>query len=1037
MKRSYRAVWLIFFTAVALTFGADAGIAATRTWTGRTNDAVCAPFDEINAWSMPCNWSGKVVPSAGDNLVFGASPQPTSDNTFTAGTTIGAITISRGHTVDGNRIALTGGITGSDGTINLDSITLNGDQSFTAPTSTLPLLVHSAISTSGNSLTLGGAGLITMHGVIVGTGRILVSGTGRKVLTANNTYTGSTQIEAGTLIINGSQPSSDILVTGTSTLGGKGVVRAIESVLAQDAQPFVISPGVDGPGSFSVENGLLFGNAGPWMLEIDLNGQVAGLGYDRLAVGSIVELGDNAQLEVTLGGSFIPSPGDTFIVIDNVGFQEVFGQFQGLPDGASFVIGNTTFVIGYHGGDGNDVVLHVPTTRTWDGGGADANWRTAANWVEDIAPEIGDSLDFPSTFLGKTNVNDFPDVIPSGTTFGTIRITTGAYDISGSAIRLTTGLVVDSSSSAATNLRLRLDGPGGLTCANEGAVLVLSENNNYTGPTLINDGSLTVNGTQPASPVTLVAGSLSGGGRVGPLNATGGRLRPGSASAPALRVTGHLNLGAGVNYEPVLSSTGPRLIRVTGSVSVGDARLDASFAAAQAPAMDSVIIIVENDLTDPVIGKFDKKPEGTVFAVGLGFFRISYTGGDGNDVTLTRIAPPTFSVGDVVLAEGNSGVTQANFTATLSYPVEDFIRCSARTSDQTAAGGSDYVPTSFEKAGFAGGTTSNSFSVPVIGDLDPEANETFALRMTCEVAAAGDNEGTATIVNDDAASTPTPSVTPIPTSTPIPTPTPNPTATPTATPAFNPTALGNIATRLRVETGNNVLIGGFIITGEQPKKLMLRAIGPSLPISDVLANPQLELFDSAGELVASNDNWQEAPNRQEIIESTIAPANDLESAILGSFAPGAYTAVVSGVGGGTGVGVVEGYDLDRSVNSKLANIATRGVVRTENNVMIGGLIVLGDAAQNVLVRAIGPSLPIDGKLADPLLQLFDGDGNLLQSNDNWRSDQEGEITATTIPPTDELESAIVGTLPPGAYTAVVRGVGGTTGVALVEVYALD
>jgi hypothetical protein len=218
---------------------------------------------------------------------------------------------------------------------------------------------------------------------------------------------------------------------------------------------------------------------------------------------------------------------------------------------------------------------------------------------------------------------------------------------------------------------------------------------------------------------------------------------------------------------------------------------------------------------------------------------------------------------------------------------------------------------------------------------------------------------------------------------------------------------------------------------------MLRAIGPSLPLGDVLANPQLELFDSSGEPVAANDNWKDAPNRQEIIDSTIAPSNDLESAILLSLPPGAYTAVVSGVNGGTGVGVVEAYDLDRSVDSTLANIATRGVVRTDDNVMIGGLIVLGGSSQQVLVRAIGPSLPIDGKLADPLLELFDGEGNLLQSNDNWRSDQEAEITATTIPPSNDSESAILRTLTPAAYTAVVRGVGDATGVALVEVYALD
>jgi hypothetical protein len=153
--------------------------------------------------------------------------------------------------------------------------------------------------------------------------------------------------------------------------------------------------------------------------------------------------------------------------------------------------------------------------------------------------------------------------------------------------------------------------------------------------------------------------------------------------------------------------------------------------------------------------------------------------------------------------------------------------------------------------------------------------------------------------------------------------------------------------------------------------------------------------------------------------------------------PGLYTAVISGVNGETGVGVVEAYDLDRSVDSKFGNIATRGLVQTGDNVMIGGVIVVGDTAQNVLVRAIGPSLPIDGKLSDPTLELIDGNGDLVASNNNWRDGQEAEINATGIAPSHDLESAILGTFSPAPYTAVVRGVNAGTGIALVEVYALD
>jgi hypothetical protein len=259
---------------------------------------------------------------------------------------------------------------------------------------------------------------------------------------------------------------------------------------------------------------------------------------------------------------------------------------------------------------------------------------------------------------------------------------------------------------------------------------------------------------------------------------------------------------------------------------------------------------------------------------------------------------------------------------------------------------------------------------------------------------------------------------------------------PAGTPA--PTHLGNISTRLRVETGDNVLIGGFIVTGTQPKKVMVRAIGPSLPVSGALANPTLELY-TGQTLLESNDNWVDSPNKQAINDSTIPPSSDLESAIVRTLPANnsAYTAVVRGVNSGTGVGLVEVYDLDGSADSKLANISTRGSVQTEANVMIGGFIVL-NGSQKVIVRAIGPSLSIAGKLADPLLELHDNNGALLQSDDNWRTGgQEAEIMATTVPPTNDFESALVRTLSPGNYTAIVRGVGDTTGVALVEVFALQ
>jgi plastocyanin len=270
-------------------------------------------------------------------------------------------------------------------------------------------------------------------------------------------------------------------------------------------------------------------------------------------------------------------------------------------------------------------------------------------------------------------------------------------------------------------------------------------------------------------------------------------------------------------------------------------------------------------------------------------------------------------------------------------------------------------------------------------------------------------------------------------------PTPTPTPIPTPTPTGAPSTLGNISTRLLVETGDNVLIGGFIITGTQAKKIIVRAIGPSLSsFPGALADPVLELHDSSGGLIASNDNWR-SDQEAEIIATTIPPSNDLESAIVATLSANssAYTAIVRGVNNGTGIGVVEAYDLDQTVDSKLANISTRGLVQTGDNVMIGGLIVLGQNPLRVIVRAIGPSLTVSGALGDPTLELHDGNGALIAGNDNWRSDQEAEIIATTLPPSNDLESAIVRDLAPGNYTAIVAGVNNTTGVALVEAYGLN
>jgi hypothetical protein len=265
-----------------------------------------------------------------------------------------------------------------------------------------------------------------------------------------------------------------------------------------------------------------------------------------------------------------------------------------------------------------------------------------------------------------------------------------------------------------------------------------------------------------------------------------------------------------------------------------------------------------------------------------------------------------------------------------------------------------------------------------------------------------------------------------------------------------PGKLLNISTRLRTLTGDNVMIGGFIVTGNVPKKVIIRAIGPSLTafgIAGVLADPVLELHEPGG-LIVTNDNWK-STQQAEIQATGIPPKNDLESAIIATLAPvnpsvvgsGNYTVIVRGRNNGIGVALVEGYDLDPAGAAELGNISTRGFVDTGDNVMIGGFIIgspTNDSAR-VLVRAIGPTLVSAGvanPLQDPTLELHDASGTTIAFNDNWADAHATVIQATGIAPKDARESAILANLRPGPYTAVLRGKGNTTGVALVEVYHL-
>ena len=255
--------------------------------------------------------------------------------------------------------------------------------------------------------------------------------------------------------------------------------------------------------------------------------------------------------------------------------------------------------------------------------------------------------------------------------------------------------------------------------------------------------------------------------------------------------------------------------------------------------------------------------------------------------------------------------------------------------------------------------------------------------------------------------------------------------------------LANISTRVSAGTGDNRLIGGFIISGTAPKKVIIRAMGPSLSqfgVGSALADPTLELHDATGAIIATNDNWADS-QRTEIESTGIAPTSELESAIVRTLAPGAYTALVDGKGGSVGTALVEVYDLSPTSKSTLGNISTRGAVGPQSDVIIGGFIIGGSAGNTrVLVRTVAPSLisaGITDAMPDPMLELRDGNGALIAANDNWREGPETEIKESKLAPTNDLESAIITTLPSGPYTAVIHERNGQSGIGLFEVYNLQ
>lgn len=348
----------------------------------------------------------------------------------------------------------------------------------------------------------------------------------------------------------------------------------------------------------------------------------------------------------------------------------------------------------------------------------------------------------------------------------------------------------------------------------------------------------------------------------------------------------------------------------------------------------------------------------------------------------------------------------------------------------------------------AGSYPSASFTPIASGTYEWIASYSGDVNNIAVSGACGDSNESVVVIVPPPTPTPSPTVTPTPTPTVTPSPTasPSPSLTPSPTPSPTPifgegAQSRNLSTRLLVQTGDSQGIGGFIITPGNPKKVIIRGLGAALGqhfVSGSLADPILRLHGSQGQLLQSNDNWR-GRQENEIEATGLAPADDLEAAIVATLDPGTYTVVLAGQNGSTGVSLVEIYDLDPSGSSRLANLSTRASVQAGDDVVIAGFILgVGNTSSDVVVRGLGPSLSqfgVTDALADPTLELRDSDGTLVKSDDNWQDKpaQAALITASGLAPENNLEAAIEVSLPPGTYTATLAGNGGT-GVGIVEIY---
>jgi len=1105
LSRQARIRAAAFLHAIVVSLGVDVPLeAATKEWSG--NDLNDSNWTSNNNWdgiggAQPGD--ALVFPDGAGRLSnINDFPLNTTFNSLNFER--GGYVIN-GTAGAGISIILTNGIIMDNGggdpfgpDVFNPNIFLGANQTWTSGTLS-NLTLNGVVNLNGHNLTITGTNItggFLMSGQITGASADKLTKSGNSTLTVagNSSAFGGTVVTSGPLLVTG---SLGLVTFQGGRLVGTGTVGGIT------ATGGTIDPGVDvgGGGSRGIltSTGVVTLN-NVTTLEMDIEGTTAGTDHDQLVVsGANINL-NNAVLATGnsfADGHFIPDVGDQFTIVSQTGAGSIIGQFFGPgAQGTSLNVHGQLFTIAY---TASSVILTAQGQfLSWDGGSSNNDWSNATNWDFDVVPANAQNLTFPPG-APADSLNNNNNI--AGLRLGKLTFNTSGYNISGNAIELGQGIINNATSglgsAIALNIKLLLPqtflnngpttttltgqvdltangnvltidgsgshvingqiigtapiGSGGIIKNGTGTLSLFTATNTYTGQTLINSGTVRIsspnsfgatgsgNNTVVFSGATLtLEGNVTNVPEVISLNGTGvggtGALNAVVCNVGCSMASTGLQTDSTINVP-----TGSHTLTLAGQVAVGTVGLTKigagtlilsgnSTSTGTTTVSAGTLLVNGNNSSSPVnITGGTVGGTGTVGAITAANGTVAPGASAG---TLNVSGNVTFNSGATLKIEigGLNALTDLlNVTGTVNLGPGVSTLTGSFINGFTPTPGQNF--TIIQSTGAITGTFAQGSSVTIGGTFFTIGYGANSVQLTAQGGPSPTPTATATA---------TPTATATATSTPAATAT----ATPTATP--DPTSLANISTRLRVETGDNVLIGGFIITGTQPKKVIALATGPSLTalgIPGALANPTLELFQG-NSLIDSNDNWVDSQNKQAIIDSGVAPTNDLESAIIATLPANnaQYTAIVRGVNNGTGVGTVQFFDLDRLVDSKLANISTRGLVQTGDNVLIAGTIVLGATPQKVIVRAIGPSLPFAGVLPDPTLELRTGDGTLLDSNDNWKdSPNKQAIIDSTIPPTNDAESAIVQTLPASGaqYTAIVRGVGGTTGIAVVEVFALD